>query len=118
MVEKTQPGPLFLSLERAACLVGDDSLLAMGGNMRMEPMAFIRELVRQGRKGLRLVTVPGGGIGVDMLIGADGVESIETPQISGLICDFIRAPGRSHGNTIYTRAGYPRFTLFQYSAEI
>ena len=90
MAEKKQPGPLFLSLEKAAGLVKYDSLLALGGNMRMEPMAFIRELVRQGRKGLRLVTVPGGGIGVDMLIGADGVESIETPQI--VLDEFGQAP--------------------------
>ena len=90
MVEKKHPGPLFLSLEKAACLVSDNSLLAMGGNMRMEPMAFVQELVRQGRKRLRLVTVPGGGIGVDMLIGSGCVESIETPQI--VLDEFGQAP--------------------------
>ena len=58
--------------------------------MRMEPMAFVRELVRQGRKRLRLVTVPGGGIGVDMLIGGGCVESIETPQI--VLDEFGQAP--------------------------
>ncbi len=90
MAEKKQPGPLFLSLEKAASLVGDDSLLAMGGNIRMEPMAFVRELVRQRKKRLRLVTVPGGSIGVDMLIGSGCVESVETPQVA--LNEFGQAP--------------------------
>jgi len=90
MIKKTQPGPLFLSLEKAAGLVSDHSLLALGGNIRMEPMAFVRELVRQGKKRLRLVTVPGGGIGVDLLIGSDCVESVETPQVG--LNEFGQAP--------------------------
>nr|HID59703.1 hypothetical protein [Desulfobacterales bacterium] len=83
-------GPSFLSLKDAARLVVDGSLLAVGGRMQMEPVAFVRELVRQGRKRLRLLTVPGGGINVDMLVGAGCVESVETPQV--VLNEFGQAP--------------------------
>ena len=41
------------------------------------PMAFIREMVRQGIKDLKVVTLPGGGLNVDFLIGARAVTEYE-----------------------------------------
>lgn len=88
-------GPEFISIEQAAELVGNGAMMALGGRMQMEPMAFVRELVRQKKKGLRLVTVPGGGLGVDMLVGAGCVESIETPQV--VLNEFGHAPNFRRG---------------------
>ncbi len=90
MVLKTSSGPDFLSLEETAGLITDGSLIAIGGRMEMEPMAFIRALVRHRKKDLRLVTVPGGGLAVDMLIGAGCVKSVESPQIG--LSEFSQAP--------------------------
>ena len=90
MAGETYSGPSFLSLEEAAEIVTDGSLLAIGGRMEMEPMAFVRALVRRRKKRLRLVTAPGGGLGVDMLIGAGCVESVESPQV--VLNEFGQAP--------------------------
>ncbi len=76
-----QKGPRFLSVEQGAGLIGDGDLVALGGRMQMEPIAFARALARQGKKGLRLVTAPGGGLGVDLLVWADCVASVESPQV-------------------------------------
>jgi len=40
-------------------------------------MALIREMVRRGIKDLRVITVPGGGLNVDFLIGAGTVAEYE-----------------------------------------
>ncbi len=90
MKSKTFSAPVFLSLEKAARLISDGSLIAIGGRMEMEPMAFVRILVRQRKKDLRLVTAPGGGLAVDMLIGAGCVKSVESPQIG--LNEFGQAP--------------------------
>ena len=90
MIPKTFSRPVFLSLEEAASLVTDGSLVAIGGRMEMEPMAFVRTLVRHRKKDLRLVTVPGGGLAVDMLIGAGCVKSVESPQVG--LNEFGQAP--------------------------
>jgi len=51
--------------------------VALAGNVDMSPLALVRELIRQGRRGLRLVLVPSGGLGADLLIGAGAVETAE-----------------------------------------
>lgn len=82
--------PKFLSLEEAADLVEDGALLAFGGGMVMEPMALVRALVRKGKKRLKLLTVPSGGFGADLLMGAGCIESIETAQV--VLGEFGQAP--------------------------
>lgn len=84
------PGPAFVSLEEAAALITNEAEVALGGRMQMEPIALERVLARQGRRGLRLVTVPGGGLGVDLLIGAGCVATVESPQI--VLNEFGQAP--------------------------
>ncbi|MBW2145747.1 MAG: hypothetical protein JRG73_05145 [Deltaproteobacteria bacterium] len=71
----------WMVLEQAVRLINDGDKVAVGGHMEMAPLALKREMIRQGRKNLRLVTVPRGAIGVDMLIGAGMVHSIETAQV-------------------------------------
>lgn len=88
-VENT-PGPEFIGLEQAASMIHDGAEVALGGRMQMEPMALVAALARAGKKDLRLVTVPGGGLGIDMLIGAGCVASVESPQI--VLNEFGQAP--------------------------
>jgi len=66
------------SLEEAARLVNDGSLLGFTSSMENPPMAFLRELVRVGRKNLRVATLPAGGLNVDLLLGAGAVAEYET----------------------------------------
>jgi glutaconate CoA-transferase subunit A len=70
-----------MDLRQAVSLINDGDRVAVGGRMQMAPMALIREMIRQGKKNLQLVTIPGGAIGVDMLIGAGAALSIETAQV-------------------------------------
>lgn len=72
----------LLNLAEAAAMVKDGDDVAIAGNMEMAPMAFVRELARRGVKGLRLVTVPTGGINVDLLVGAGALASVEFAQVS------------------------------------
>ena len=57
------------SLADAVSLVGDDATVALGGGLSARlPMAMVRELVRQGRRGLHLVG-SAHSIDVDLLVG-------------------------------------------------
>lgn len=69
--------PEFLNLAEAARLVPDGATLALAGNVDMSPLELVRELVRQGRRGLRLVLVPSGGLAADLLIGAGAAAAAE-----------------------------------------
>lgn len=70
--------------------------LAVGGmHMHNNPMALVRELVRQGKRVARLVTSPSAGINADLLLGAGLVEEILTSYVGfehlGLAPNFRRA---------------------------
>ncbi len=72
-----------VSLEEAvAGLVHDGDLLAMTAEMDAVPMALIGEIVRQGRRDLRVAGLPGSGIGWDLLIGAGCVAEAEVCHCS------------------------------------
>ena len=74
---------LIRTLDEAAALVPDGATLATTGQTEMAPMAFGRALVRRGVRDLDIVVVPtGGGILVDMLIGAGCVRSLEFAQMA------------------------------------
>lgn len=87
--------PVWTDLNGAAALVKDGDLVALGGHTRQAPMALIRELVRQGRRGLGLITLPTGGFNVDLLIGAGAVSRLHFAQVSleeyGMAPHFRRA---------------------------
>lgn len=56
--------------------------LAIGGmHMHNNPMALIRELVRQKKRIKRLITSPAACLNADLLIGAGLVEEVVTPYI-------------------------------------
>jgi len=86
---------VWTDLNGAAALVKDGDLVALGGHTRQAPMALIRELVRQGRRGLGLITLPTGGLNVDLLIGAGAVSRLHFAQVSmeeyGMAPHFRRA---------------------------
>lgn len=70
-----------MNIEEATVLVPDGSTLALGGlSMNSSPMAFVRELIRQGKKDLTVVAIVN-GMAVDWLVAAGCVRRV----ISGLI---------------------------------
>lgn len=73
----------LMTLEKAGSLVQDGSLLGLtSSHLENAPMAFLRELVRRGTKDLRVATLPGGGLNIDLLIGAETVAEYETCHCS------------------------------------
>src|SRR5689334_6109762 len=67
------------SLERAAALVTDGALIGLTtSTIDNAPMAFLRALIRRGAQRLRLVTLTGGGLNADLVIGAGIVTEYET----------------------------------------
>lgn len=84
------------SLAGAAALVGDGALVALGGGLCARlPMALVREMVRQGRRGLHLVG-SAHSIDVDLLIAAGAVGVCEESYVGfeqdlGLAPAFRRA---------------------------
>jgi glutaconate CoA-transferase subunit A len=82
-------------MSEAAALVPDGARVAIGGFANYQrPMAFVRELVRQRRRGLTIVGTVS-GIEVDMLVGAGAVGRIESSYVGlekyGLAPNFRRA---------------------------
>ena len=69
----------FMSLEEAAAVVKDGALVGMTtSTIDNAPMAFLRELIRNGAKQHGLVTLTGGGLNADLMIGASVVATYET----------------------------------------
>ena len=69
-------------LDRLAESVADGALVALPPEYSFVPMAAIRALVVRRARDLRLLVVPVGGMGVDILIGAGCVESVEAAAVS------------------------------------
>jgi glutaconate CoA-transferase, subunit A len=69
----------LLSLEEAAAVVQDGALVGLTtSTIDNAPMAFLRALIQRGAKRLGLVTLTGGGLNADLLIGAGVVTTYET----------------------------------------
>ena len=87
--------PIWTDLAAAAALVKDDDLVALAGHTKNAPMALIRELIRQGRRHLGLVTTPTGGLNVDLAVGAGIADRIHFAQVVleeyGMAPNFRRA---------------------------
>jgi glutaconate CoA-transferase, subunit A len=65
-----------VSLEQAAALVRDGDVVGLQGmGTQMAPMGMIRELIRAGKKRLKVVQLVG-GIGMDWMIAAGCVEKV------------------------------------------
>jgi glutaconate CoA-transferase subunit A len=69
------------SLADAVSLVADEAMVALGGGLSARlPMAMVRELVRQGRRGLHLVG-SAHSIDVDMLVAVGAVRRCEESYV-------------------------------------
>ena len=69
------------SLAEAVALVRDDAIVALGGGLSARlPMALVRELIRQGRRGLHLVG-SAHSIDVDMLVAVGAVRRCEESYV-------------------------------------
>jgi glutaconate CoA-transferase, subunit A len=84
-----------MSLGEAAAFVPDGSRIAIGGfAVYQKPMAFVRELVRQGRRDLTVVG-SANSYDVDMLAGVGALASVETSYVGletqGLARNFRRS---------------------------
>jgi glutaconate CoA-transferase subunit A len=78
--------------QAVAEFVPDGAHLALGGfTMQRHPMAFVRELIRQGRRDL-VVYGHSPGIDLDMLIGAGAVKRIEIAYVGD---EMFVSPGRN-----------------------
>lgn len=82
------------SLAEAISAIPDGATVAVGGHTaRRHPMAAVREIIRQKKKGLALIGW-NNGIDMDMLIGAGCAEGVETSYIGmgslGLARNFRR----------------------------
>ncbi len=61
-----------------------------GGPVMITPIAMIREVLRSGARDLHVVASSTGGFGIDLLIGAGAVASVEFAQI--VLNEFGPAP--------------------------
>jgi glutaconate CoA-transferase, subunit A len=81
----------LVDLDRAAATVADGALVALGGGLSARlPMALVRELIRQHRRGLHVVG-SAHGIDVDLLIAAGAIAVCEESYV-GFEQDFGLAP--------------------------
>jgi glutaconate CoA-transferase subunit A len=63
--------------------LADGDLLAIGGLFKQgRPMALVREVIRLGRRDLKLVSSPGSGFDVDLLIAAGCVAETFLPAVT------------------------------------
>ncbi|HEV8702021.1 MAG TPA: CoA-transferase [Candidatus Polarisedimenticolia bacterium] len=84
---------LVATLSEAVGTVGDGALLTFGGfQLNRAPMALVFELIRQGRRDLRVVSVPN-PLPLDLLVAAGAVAEAEFGFI-GFQCEdgFVVAP--------------------------
>ena len=70
------------TLENAAARVETGARVVMSGNMQRAPMALLRQIIRQGTRGLRVVGVTGGAIDIDFLVGAGAVDMVDTCSVT------------------------------------
>lgn len=86
----TEPDKV-VDLTEAADHVADGDVVALGGALSYrEPMALVRELIRQGRRDLHVVG-SAHGIDVDLLVGARAIRVVEESYV-GYEQDFGLAP--------------------------
>lgn len=86
----TMTGKL-IALRDAAQYVRSGMKVGIGGGpVMITPIAVIREVLRQGARDLHLVASSTGGFGIDLLIGAGAVASVEFAQI--VLNEFGAAP--------------------------
>jgi glutaconate CoA-transferase subunit A len=96
------------TLAEAAELVPDGARLGLGGSNALwrRPMAFVRELVRQGRRDLSVFNMIG-GLEVDLLLGAGAVASTN--------CCYVGLDELGHGPHFQRAAAGGSAEIVEYS---
>ena len=62
--------------------IADSSTIAIGGFINSgHPMAFVRQIIRDGRKDLTVVGAASAGLEIDLLIAAECVSTVVTPYV-------------------------------------
>ncbi|GBC76823.1 3-oxoadipate CoA-transferase subunit A [bacterium HR08] len=89
----------ILTLAEAVRAIEDGSTIALGGLSYFNaPMALVRELIRQRKRGLTVITSAVTGVQVDLLIAAGCVRRLISPYVSleelGMAPNFRRAAER------------------------
>jgi glutaconate CoA-transferase subunit A len=74
--------PVIVSLEDALAPIVDGCMLAVPREQAGVAMEATRALIRRNVKNLHLVALPASTLQADMLIGAGGVETLETSAVS------------------------------------
>lgn len=65
-----------VTLQKAACSVAEGTLIALGGNaLHRSPIAFVKELIRQKKRGLSIIKTAG-ALDVDMLAAAKALKAV------------------------------------------
>jgi glutaconate CoA-transferase, subunit A len=73
---------MFQDVDALAARVPDGALVALPPEYSWISMAFIRALIAREARDLHILCVPIGGIGVDMLVGAGCVGTLEAAAVS------------------------------------
>ena len=73
---------MFTDLESLSAQIEDGALLALPPDYAGPAMAAVREIVRLGRRDLRLLGVPQLGLQADLLIGAGCVAQVESAAVT------------------------------------
>ena len=69
----SRPASRVMSLKDAVAAIPDGALITFGGfDINRAPMALVREIVRQGKRGLRVISPPN-PLPLDLLVGAGAV---------------------------------------------
>lgn len=80
-----------MQLEAVKKYLTDGMSLAVGGqSINMNPVALVKETIKQQFKDLALIVSPVGGFAADLLIGSGAVKSLEFAQMS--LWEFGLAP--------------------------
>jgi glutaconate CoA-transferase subunit A len=73
---------VLCGMREAARIVHDGDRVVYVGYMKMEPVAFFHELLRQGRHDLHLILAPSSGYVADMMIGGGALADVEFSSLS------------------------------------
>lgn len=73
--------PKVATLEEGAAMVRDGFQVVMNSGSDGSPMALLRQLVKRDARQLHTVGIVGGGINLDLLIGAGAAASVDTCSI-------------------------------------
>lgn len=78
------------SLSDAVSRIPGGASIAVAGESDMAPMALVRELLRQGKRDLSFVGVPGAGFAAEVLLAAAALRGVEASNFE--VAPFGYAP--------------------------